>query len=248
MKKMIGIILIFALIVLIYKISIFWFSFELLNDYFETKKTGYTWNGVKVYEHKNCYSPIFYSKYFCIFNKKLYEFIFIANNLFYKKSKKDIKVNPFSISPYHQEYGHSYNDFDLNVYVMKVFDFGLSLNDTLKYNNKIYNKILTQKFCDVSSSDTLYYFVSEQPLESENYPFKESYLVSESKGLVATMLVNESTTPIQVRFLRGNWNYNLYKGKKIRIKHTVKKEENYEMESIDIKQIPAFKKECFWQK
>lgn len=243
-KLVIGVVLIAT--VMCYKVITCFLPSEVLNPYFETRKTGYTWLGYEIYEHKRFFSNIDSFKYYFLENNSFFILKFFPHENF--NIKKNIKIKSFWISIYDEEYRHSYDDFDLEIYVMKLFDFNITLGDTLKYHNKIYNKILTQKFYDTSIGDTLYYFVSEHPLESENYPFKESYLVSESKGLVATMLVNESTTPIQVRFLRGNWNYNLYKGKKIRIKHTVKKEENYEMETIDIKQIPAFKKECFWQK
>ena len=243
-KLVIGVVLIAT--VMCYKVITCFLPSEVLNPYFETRKTGYTWLGYEIYEQKRLFSDIDSFKYYFLENNSFFILKFFPHENF--NIKKNIKIKSFWISIYDEEYRHSYDDFDLEIYVMKLFDFNITLGDTLKYHNKIYNKILTQKFYDTLIGDTLYYFVSEHPLESENYPFKKSYLASESKGLVATMLVNESTTPIQVRFLRGNWNYNLYKGKKIRIKHTVKKEENYEMESIDIKQIPAFKKECFWQK
>ncbi|MBB3836721.1 hypothetical protein FHS57_000703 [Runella defluvii] len=227
-----------------YKVVNYYLPSKTLNPYFETRKTGYTWLGYDIYEHKRFFSENIRFKYYFLDNHNYFILSLGPYSDLRKKKLKDIKVKSFHL--YNEEYKQNYDDFDVGVFVMKVFDFNLLLGDTLKYYKKENNKILKQKFYDISVSDTLYYFVSEHPLESENYPFKEAYLVSESKGIISTLLVDESRSPIQVRFLRGNWNSALYKGKKVTIKYIVKKEDTPEVNEIDIKQLPVFKKECFW--
>lgn len=242
MKRKLIILVVLIGMAMCYKIITCFLPSKVLNPYFETHKTGYTWLGYEIYEHKNFFSNIVPFKYFFIDDHNFYILKFGSHTDLRKK--KYIKIKSFSL--YDTEYKQSGEDFDLEIFVLKIFDFNLSLGDTLRYYKKEHNKILTQKFYDTSIKDTLYYFVSEQPLELENYPFKEAYLVGQKKGIISILSVNENVNPIEIRFLCGEWNSNLYKDKKIKIRNIFKKEEVPKMNEIDIKQLPAFKKECFW--
>lgn len=216
----------------------------ILNDFFETQSTGFIYNNNEIYQQENFFSNTISFKYFFFENRRFYAIIFLHNN---DIKENPIKVKKFPTSQYYEEYKHRKEDYDIELNVIKIFDFNIKTNDTLKYPIAQMNKILVKKYVDATENDTLYYFVSQFPLESENYPSKEAFLVSQKRGIISHFLVKSTGNKIEISFLSGIYEPFLYKDKIVKILNKIKKGAFKSSEEVNIKDVPIFDKKSFFQ-